>query len=58
MKGRKLTFSRKMAKFFYFGRKRHHLTDPSFKRKHVNTPDFFSTTSYIKKGKKNDPRQV
>ena len=52
-KGRELTISRKIAKFFYVGRKSHHLTDPSFKRKQMKIPDFFfNTTSCIKQKKK------
>ena len=41
MKGRKLTISRKMAKIFYVGRRRHHLTDPSFKSTQVKTLNFW-----------------
>lgn len=58
-KGRELTISRKIAKFVYVGRKSHHLTDPSFKRKQMKIPDFFfNTTSCIKQKKKNDVQHV
>ena len=36
-----------MAKIFNVGRKSHHLTDLSFKRKQMKTLDFLNTKSYI-----------